>query len=106
KPESMQNLSLMRQIDELHLKHPYYGVLRMRAALSSPELPLSAKRVRRLMRKMGLEAVYPKPNLSKPCKLHLKYLYLLRDLRIDRIHPPKYIFSLIFSRFNFAEKRR
>lgn len=84
KPESMQNLSLMRQIDELHLKHPYYGVLRMRAALSSPELPLSAKRVRRLMRKMGLEAVYPKPNLSKPCKLHLKYLYLLRGLRIDR----------------------
>src|SRR5690606_3591616 len=49
-----------------------------------PELPLSAKRVRRLMRKMGLEAVYPKPNLSKPCKLHLKYLYLLRGLRIDR----------------------
>jgi len=83
RPETEENLSLMRQIDALHLKHPYYGVLRMRAALSTPQMPLSDKRIRRLMRRMAIEAVYPKGNLSKACKMHLKYPYLLRDLHIE-----------------------
>ena len=65
--EAIENLSLMRRIDEIHLEHPYYGVLRMRAELSTFENPLNEKRIRRLMRKMGIEALYPKPNTSKPC---------------------------------------
>lgn len=81
-PESAQNLELMRQIDELHLEHPYYGVRRLRAELSTDKCPLNEKRIRRLMRKMGLEALYPKRNLSKPCKWHSRFPYLLRGLEI------------------------
>ena len=65
--ETSENLKLMRKIDEIHMKHPYYGVLRMREELTSFENPLNEKRIRRLMRKMGIEALYPKPNTSKPC---------------------------------------
>ena len=83
-PETEQNLALMRCIDELHLEHPYYGVLRMRAELSTDEVPLNEKRIRRLMRKMGIETLYCKPNLSKPCPWNLKYPYLLRGLDICR----------------------
>lgn len=82
--ETAQNLSLMRQIDELHLKYPFYGVKRVRAALSTEEAPLNEKHVRRLMRKMALETVYPKPSLSKPCKWNLRFPYLLRSLCIER----------------------
>lgn len=82
--ETAQNLSLMRQIDELHLKYPFYGVKRVRAALSTKEAPLNEKHVRRLMRKMALETVYPKPSLSKPCKWNLRFPYLLRSLCIER----------------------
>jgi putative transposase len=82
--ESEQNLALMRRIDELHLDHPYYGVLRMRSELSTVEDPVNEKRIRRLMRKMGIEALYRKPNLSKPCPYSLKYPYLLRGLDICR----------------------
>lgn len=83
KPETDQNLRLMRRMDELHLNHPYYGVLRMQAELTSEQAPINDKRVRRLMRKMGIEALYRKPNLSKPCPAHLKYPYLLRSLDIS-----------------------
>jgi len=82
--ESDQNLALMRCIDELHLEHPYYGVLCMQAELTTEQAPLNEKRVRRLMRKMGIEALYRKPNLSKPCPYSLKYPYLLRGLDICR----------------------
>src|SRR5690606_23985216 len=82
--ESAQNLDLMRQIDELHLEHPYYGVKRLRAELSTDQCPLSDKRIRRLMRKMDIEALYPKRNLSKPCKWHLRFPYLLRGLEINQ----------------------
>lgn len=81
--ETEQTLSLMRQIDELHLKYPFYGVKRVRAALSTGDVPLNEKRVRRLMRKMALETIYPKPNLSKPCKWNQRFPYLLRHLNIE-----------------------
>lgn len=83
-PDTEQNLALMRCIDELHLNHPYYGVLRMQAELTTDEVPLNEKRIRRLMRKMGIETLYRKPNLSKPCPWNLKYPYLLRGLDICR----------------------
>jgi putative transposase len=81
---SEQNLELMRRIDELHLEHPYMGVLKLRSELSTPEVPVNEKRIRRLMRLMGIEALYQKPNLSKPCPYSLKYPYLLRGLDICR----------------------
>ncbi len=83
-PETELNLSLMRKIDELHLKYPFYGVLKMRAELTTPEQPINEKRVRRLMRTMGIQMLYRRPNLSKPCPWSIKYPYLLRGLDICR----------------------
>lgn len=81
--ESELNLRLMRQIDELHLRLNFYGVRRITRALSTEELPLNEKRIRRLMQLMDLKVLYPKPNRSKPSPWHLKYPYLLRGLQID-----------------------
>ena len=89
--ETEENLLLMKQIDRLHLEHPYYGVLRVQAELSTAEKPLNQKRVRRLMRKMGIEALYPKPNTSKPCKWNEQYPYLLRDIVINK---PNQVWSM------------
>ena len=79
-----EDLALMREMDELYLERPYYGSRRMRANLSTRERPLNRKRIRRLMRKMGLVAVYPKKRLSTPGKGHKIYAYLLRKLKIVR----------------------
>ena len=87
KQESVANLKLMRRIDELYLKHPYYGVKRMTAQLKQETRDLiNEKRVRRLMRKMGIEAIYRKPNLSRRDKQHKVYPYLLRDVAIERVN--------------------
>lgn len=82
--ESEGNVQLMHRIDEIYMKHPYYGYRRMTRILRDQGFVVNRKRVRRLMQAMGLEAVYPKPNLSK--RLHATYTrpYLLRGLTIDR----------------------
>jgi putative transposase len=82
--ESAENLSLMRLLDEKYLKTPFFGVRRMTDWLDKQGHAVNAKRVRRLMRTMGLEAIYPKPRLSIPGLGHKIYPYLLRDLQIDR----------------------
>lgn len=82
--ESQENIRLMHRIDELFTKYPFYGVEKMTAHLSRLEYPVNVKRVRRLMRKMGLEAIYPKPNLSCPNSEHRVYPYLLTGLDISR----------------------
>lgn len=82
--ESEENLSLMRLIDEQYLRAPFYGVRRMAAALSKPDAPVNPKRVRRLMRLMGLEAIYPKPRLSQANPKHKLYPYLLKGVVISR----------------------
>jgi putative transposase len=79
------NLLLMNLIDEQFTKTPFYGVPRMRAWLKVQGHEVNHKRVRRLMRLMGLEAVYPKPRLSRSNQQHKKYPYLLNNLLID--HP-------------------
>jgi len=76
----------MRLLDQQYLKTPFYGVPKMTQYLRSLKYHVNPKRVRRLMRKMGLEAIYPKPNLSKPNKEHKIYPYLLKGLKIDRIN--------------------
>jgi putative transposase len=74
----------MRRLDELYMKHPFLGSRRMARMLSTPEQRLNRKRIRRLMRQMGLVALGPKTNTSKPEPGHKKYPYLLRDLAIYR----------------------
>jgi len=83
-PETAVNLALMRQLDELHLDHPYYGVRRMQTELSTDDVPVNIKRIRRLMHLMGMETLYRRPNLSKPRPNSILYPYLLRGLAIIR----------------------
>lgn len=81
--ESIANLALMARIDKLFTDRPELGVRRMQQELTTAEFPVNLKRVRRLMRLMSLEAVYPKPNLSKPAEGHQIYPYLLKDVAIE-----------------------
>jgi len=81
---SEMDLKLMRRIDEMHLKRPFYGSRRIRDWLQDEGHDINRKRVQRLMRQMGIRALYPKPRTSKPGKDHKIYPYLLRDLVIDR----------------------
>jgi putative transposase len=84
--ESLANLELMHRLDELYTAHPYYGVRRMVAVLEREGVGVNAKRVRRLMRLMGLEAIYPKPRLSQAGSAAQVFPYLLRNLAIERVH--------------------
>ncbi len=83
KPESVEDGELMRLIDEQYTNTPFYGYRRMTVYLQNLGFRVNHKRVRRLMRKLGLEAIYPKPNLSKPGKDHLTYPYLLSGVLIE-----------------------
>lgn len=82
--ESEENLVIMRLIDEIYTDHPYFGARRMAVKLREKGHLVNRKRVARLMRRMGLRAIYPKPRLSDPNKQHPKYPYLLRGMEIDR----------------------
>ena len=82
--ETAENLELMRLIDEEYTRHPFYGSRKMRDWLQRQGHAVNRKRVRRLMRKMGLESVAPKPNTSRPAPAHKIYPYLLRGLPIER----------------------
>ena len=83
--ESEYNLGIMRTIDEIYLECPFYGVKRIAAELRRRGYPVNAKRVRRLMRLMGIEALYPHPKTTVATPENKKYPYLLRGLAID--HP-------------------
>ena len=80
--EAAYSKHLMRMLDELYMKYPFYGVVRMTVALRQAGELVNQKRVRRLLRLMGLEAVYPKPRTSVLDTAHRVYPYLLRDLEI------------------------
>jgi len=84
KPVSDGELALMALIDRCHLRHPFYGSRRIRDWLEDEGHQVNRKKVRRLMRTMGLVALYPKRNLSLANQAHKVYPYLLRDLVIDR----------------------
>jgi len=83
-PPSEMNLELMRLIDEQYTKTPFYGVPRMTVWLNRNGYHVNHKRVGRLMRLMGLQAVYPGRKTSISSKEHKIYPYLLRDLQINR----------------------
>jgi len=84
-PESAANLRLLRRLDELYLDRPFFGSRRMAVTLG-----VNRKRMQRLMRIMGIEALYPKPNLSRPAPGHEVYPYLLRGVTIER---PNHVWS-------------
>jgi putative transposase len=81
---SADDLAVMRRMDELYLAYPFYGSRRMAAVLRREGCAVNRKRVRRLMRLMGLWAIYQKPNTSRQHPEHKVYPYLLRGLIIDR----------------------
>lgn len=80
--EREEDALLMRLIDGQYTETPFYGYRRMTVYLQKAGYRVNHKRVLRLMRKLGLEAIYPKPNLSKPSKEHLCFPYLLREVEI------------------------
>jgi putative transposase len=83
--ESPLNLELMRLIDREYTRAPFYGYRKMTARLNNrPGIQVNRKRIARLMGKMGLQAVYPRPRTSLPNQQHRKYPYLLRGLAIKR----------------------
>ncbi len=83
KPEaSADDLALMRRIDELHLELPFYGSRRMTFELNKEGRGVNRKRVQRLMRVMGIEALVPRPGTSKPAPGHKIHPYLLRGVAI------------------------
>ena len=84
KGESPENLALMRRIDELFMKHPFYGSRQMARHLRREGIEAGRHRVRRLMRLMGLEAIYQAPRTSQPHPAHRIYPYLLTGMAIDR----------------------
>jgi putative transposase len=83
-PESEDNRSLMRLLDEQYTRTPFYGTRKMAAWLHTQGYPVDRKRVRRLLRIMGLEAIYPKPRTSLPGIAQQRYPYLLRGMSIER----------------------
>ena len=83
-PVSQADVDLMRVIDEVHLKYPFYGSRKVRDELKDRGFKVGRGHVRTLMQKMGIEALYQKPRLSEPHPGHKIYPYLLRDLEISR----------------------
>lgn len=82
--ETKKNLRLMKRIDELYMAHPFYGSRNMTVILNREGHRVNRKRIQRLMRLMGIQAIYPKPRLSIGGKDHKIYPYLLKNLVIDR----------------------
>ena len=84
RPVSEDDLVLMRRIDEMHLQRPFYGSRRIRDWLQDEGHSVNRKRVQRLMRQMGIVALYPRRRTSQPGKGHKIYPYRLKGLTIDR----------------------
>ena len=86
KPTMPADLELMASMDGQYLKTPYYGSRRMAAWLRTHGHRVNRKRVQRLMRAVGLEAIYRKPNTSKPAPGHRIYPSLLKGVPVDRVN--------------------
>jgi len=82
--ESDENLTIMRHLDEVYLKYPFYGTRRMVQELNDMGYSINRKRIQRLMRLMGLQTIYPKPKTSRRNVDHVVHPYLLRNVNIIR----------------------
>ena len=83
-PVSPADLALMRRLDELHLRYPFFGSRKLTLFLKAEGFEVGRRQVVSLMRRMGLEALYRKPRTSLADKAHPVYPYLLRHLVINR----------------------
>ena len=84
RPVSAADLAIMRRIDELHLDYPFAGSRMLRDMLHREGFAIGRRHVATLMKRMGIEAIYRRPNTSKPAPGHKIYPYLLRGLKVDR----------------------
>ncbi len=84
RPVSSADLAIMRRIDELHLLYPFAGSRMLRDLLRQEGVNIGRRHVATLMKRMGLEAIYRRPNTSKPAAGHKIYRYLLRKLAVTR----------------------
>jgi len=84
RPISEEDLWLMRRLDELHLNYPFAGSRMLRGLLWQQGLEVGRRHIKTLMRRMGIEAIYRKPNTSKPAPGHKIYPYLLRGMAVTR----------------------
>ena len=84
RPVPQADLAIMRRIDELHLEHPFAGSRMLRDLLRGEGIAIGREHVATLMKRMGIEALYRRPNISKPTPGHKIYPYLLRNLEIVR----------------------
>jgi putative transposase len=84
RPVSAADLALMRRMDELHLEFPFAGARMLQGLLAAEGSKVGRRHVRTLMRRMGMQTVYRRPNTSKPAPGHRIYPYLLRGLAVDR----------------------
>lgn len=82
--ETDLNLDIMKEIDRINMKYPSFGVLRIKNELEEVGYQVNHKRIRRLMKKMGIEVIYPKRNLSRLGRAEYVHPYLLRNLNINR----------------------
>jgi putative transposase len=84
RPVSAEEPDLLNRLDRIFTEHPVYGSRRLQVALARKGISVGRRRIRRLMRKLGLCAIRPKRNTSKPHPEHKIYPYLLRDRTIDQ----------------------
>jgi putative transposase len=84
RPVSAEDLAIMRRIDELHLEFPFAGSRMLRDLLGREGFEIGRQRVATMMKRMGIEAIYRRPNTSKPAPGHKIYPYLLRGVRVER----------------------
>ena len=84
RPVPAADLAIMRRMDELHLELPFAGSRMLRDLLNQEGIDIGRRHVSTLMKRMGIEALYRKPNTSKPAPGHKIYPYLLRGMTIDR----------------------
>jgi len=91
RPVSAQDLKIMRRIDELHLEHPFMGARMLRDMLNREGVPIGRRHVATLMKRMGIEAIYRRPNTSKPAPGHKIHPYLLGGLKIEK---PNHVWAM------------
>jgi putative transposase len=84
RPVAAEDLAIMRRIDELHLEFPFAGSRMLRDLLGRDGFATGRRHVATLMKRMGIEAIYRRPNTSKPAPGHKIYPYLLRGVRVER----------------------
>ncbi len=91
RPVSAQDLNIMRRIDELHLEHPFMGARMLRDMLNREGVEIGRRHVATLMKRMGIEAIYRRPNTSKPEPGNKIHPYLLRGLKIEK---PNHVWAM------------